>query len=76
MLTLPPWQSFILHPVSLGAITQLYAGTSPEVTLTQSGAYFVPWARVDESPRKECHDEEVKKGVMGLIREQVQAKLV
>ena len=29
----------------MGAINQLYAGTSPDLTLKDSGKYFIPWAR-------------------------------
>jgi len=36
----------LLYPTPLGAISQLYAGTSPELTKADSGKYFIPWARV------------------------------
>lgn len=62
-------------PTPKGAITQLYAGTSPEITLAQSGAYFVPWARIDTTARAELKDEEIKGKVIGLIKKQVAAKL-
>lgn len=29
----------------MGAINQLYAGTSPTLTKSDSGKYFIPWAR-------------------------------
>ena len=29
----------------MGAITQLYAGTSPDLTIKDSGKYFIPWGR-------------------------------
>ena len=37
--------SFLLHPTPMGAITQLYAGTSPKITKADNGKYFIPWAR-------------------------------
>ncbi|KAG8943036.1 hypothetical protein FRC04_003247 [Tulasnella sp. 424] len=41
ILTLTNWTR---HPVEKGALTQLWAGTSPE-TLEFNGKWFVPWAR-------------------------------
>lgn len=32
------------HPAPMGAITQLYAATSPKLTKADSGKYFIPWA--------------------------------
>jgi retinol dehydrogenase 12 len=34
-----------MYPAPFGAITQLYAGTSPDLTTADSGKYFMPWAR-------------------------------
>ena|SRR5271154_5270546 len=47
--------TLMLYPPSMGAITQLYAGTSPELTKADSGKYFIPWARVAE-PKKGVQD--------------------
>ncbi|KZW01088.1 NAD(P)-binding protein [Exidia glandulosa HHB12029] len=33
----------LLYPVQQGALTSLYAATSPEAT--ENGAYYIPWAR-------------------------------
>jgi retinol dehydrogenase 12 len=41
-----PWQ---------GAITQLFAGTSPTLTKKDTGKYFIPWAR-EVTPRKGTQD--------------------
>ncbi|KAH7101779.1 NAD(P)-binding protein [Auriculariales sp. MPI-PUGE-AT-0066] len=46
---LPKWQyaimkTLLLYPVPYGAISQLYAATSPEAGAMQ-GAHYVPWAR-------------------------------
>ncbi|KAF5323257.1 hypothetical protein D9619_013521 [Psilocybe cf. subviscida] len=38
----------VLHPVHLGALTQLWAGTSPEA-VSMNGKYLVPWARVGKT---------------------------
>lgn len=35
----------LLFPTPMGAITQLFAGTSPSLTRKDSGKYFIPWAR-------------------------------
>jgi len=39
--------SMLLHEGPKGALTQLWAGTSPE-TVDYNGAWFIPWARVGE----------------------------
>lgn len=63
-----------LHPVALGAITQLYAGISEEVTMADSGGYFVPWARKDKAAREETRDPEFCAKVMELMEAQVQVQ--
>ncbi|KAJ7456003.1 NAD(P)-binding protein [Mycena galericulata] len=41
----------MLHPVDpYGALTQLYAGTSPAVINGKNGAFFIPWAREGPTP--------------------------
>jgi len=41
----------MLYPVDpYGALTQLYAGTSPEVLHGKNGAFFIPWAREGPMP--------------------------
>jgi len=42
--------SIFLHEPWKGALTQLFAGTSPTLTKKDSGKYFIPWAR--EAPPK------------------------
>ncbi|CAO1614713.1 unnamed protein product [Sympodiomycopsis kandeliae] len=39
--------SLILYPSKYGAYTELYAGWSPDITLSNNGAYVVPWGRID-----------------------------
>lgn len=65
----------ILHPAPLGAITQLYAGTSPAITLAESGGYFVPWARLDVVAREEAKDPGFCAKVIELVDRQVNEKL-
>lgn len=67
--------NFILHPVAQGAITQLYGGTSPDITIENTGAYLVPWARLDVSPRTEVADQELSDKVINLIQKQVEETL-
>jgi len=40
--------NFILHPTPSGALTQLWAGTSPEGS-ELNGKYLIPWARVGQA---------------------------
>jgi retinol dehydrogenase 12 len=47
--------SFFLFEPWKGAITQLYAGTSPALTKKDSGKYFIPWAR-EELPMAGVQD--------------------
>lgn len=36
---------FMLHPVKMGAYTELFAGWSPEFTPKDNGRYLIPWGR-------------------------------
>ncbi|KAI0030810.1 hypothetical protein K488DRAFT_53420, partial [Vararia minispora EC-137] len=45
-----------LYPASIGALTQLYAGTAPEAA-DLNGQFFIPWARVGLA-RREALDPE------------------
>jgi len=40
-------RALMLYPTSLGAITQLYAGTAPEAA-QHNGKFLIPWARVGD----------------------------
>ncbi|KAJ7883373.1 hypothetical protein B0H13DRAFT_2344122 [Mycena leptocephala] len=41
----------MLHPVDpYGLLTQLYAGTSPDVLHSENGAFLIPWARNGPTP--------------------------
>ncbi|KAH7911147.1 hypothetical protein BJ138DRAFT_1113470 [Hygrophoropsis aurantiaca] len=60
----------LLHDVSFGALTQLYAGTSPE-GVKLNGKYLVPWARLG-TPRADTQDPQLGKELWAWLDEQVQ----
>ncbi|KAH7094068.1 hypothetical protein BKA62DRAFT_721343 [Auriculariales sp. MPI-PUGE-AT-0066] len=39
----------MFHPTWIGALNQLYAGTSPEA-MNLNGKYLIPWVRLGELP--------------------------
>lgn len=47
--------SFVMNDPWKGALTQLFAGTSPTLTKRDTGKYFIPWARA-ESPHEGIQD--------------------
>jgi retinol dehydrogenase-12 len=49
--------SWIMHPPSYGALTQLYCATDPAAA-DANGKYFIPWARLGE-PNKAALDPQV-----------------
>ncbi|KAG1899527.1 uncharacterized protein F5891DRAFT_402704 [Suillus fuscotomentosus] len=59
----------LLYDVSQGALTQLYAATSPEAA-SLNGKYLVPWARV-RPPRQETQDPQLGKALWDWLEEQV-----
>ncbi|PVH94759.1 short-chain dehydrogenase [Periconia macrospinosa] len=46
----PPMKRSIMtslfHPPKLGAYTELFSALSPEIDLSQNGAYIIPWGRI------------------------------
>lgn len=65
----PPQNAVVLHPTPMGAITQLWAGTSPEA-VNLNGKYLVPWAR--EGPvRKETKDVALGEKLWTWLNDQV-----
>lgn len=62
----------ILYPAPFGALTQLYAGTSP-AGAESNGKYFIPWAREGQVP-KGADDPELGKKLWGWLEEQVQGR--
>ncbi|KAG1780841.1 hypothetical protein EV702DRAFT_963285 [Suillus placidus] len=59
----------LLYEVSQGALTQLYAATSPEAA-SLNGKYLAPWARV-RPPRQETQDPQLGKALWDWLEEQV-----
>ncbi|KAJ7575085.1 hypothetical protein C8J56DRAFT_29154 [Mycena floridula] len=59
----------VLHDVAHGAITQLYAGTSPEAA-EMNGAYLIPWARVGK-PNPATQDPKNGEALWKWLDEQV-----
>jgi len=58
-----------LYDTTLGALTQLYAATSPAAA-DLGGKYLVPWARVGPS-RKDAHDPELGRALWEWCEEQI-----
>ncbi|KAJ7695142.1 NAD-P-binding protein [Mycena rosella] len=51
---------WMLYPVSLGVLTQLYAGTTPEAAQL-NGKYMIPWARVGKAHKDTDKPEQAVK---------------
>ncbi|KAF9021999.1 NAD(P)-binding protein [Hymenopellis radicata] len=69
----PKWQEniikYFIHPVPMGALTQLYAGTSTE-GVDFGGKYLIPWARLSE-PSPLSRDHKLGEEVWTWLEEQV-----
>ncbi|KAJ9107005.1 hypothetical protein QFC19_002873 [Naganishia cerealis] len=50
-------EPLLTYPASLGALTQLYLGTAPDI---KGGDYGIPWARIGR-PREDALDEKIGK---------------
>ncbi|KAJ6607901.1 NAD(P)-binding protein [Mycena sp. CBHHK59/15] len=61
----------IVYPAHLGALTQLYAGTT-EAGAELNGKYLVPWARIGAA-RPETQDKEAGKKLWAWLEEQVES---
>ncbi|KZV86948.1 NAD(P)-binding protein [Exidia glandulosa HHB12029] len=62
----------LLHPVRLGALTQLYVGTAPE-TAQANGKYFIPWARPGDAVQNPlANDAQLSEKLWDWLEEQVQ----
>ncbi|KAH8834838.1 NAD(P)-binding protein [Flagelloscypha sp. PMI_526] len=59
----------MLYPTPMGAITQLYAGTSKKGGEI-NGAFFIPWARIGKA-RKETNDEAAGRRLWDWLEAQV-----
>ncbi|KLO07554.1 NAD-binding protein [Schizopora paradoxa] len=60
-----------MQPATLGAITQLYAGTAPDAK-DLGGKYLIPWARVGAPSADGCNEEAAAK-LWTWLGEQVKA---
>lgn len=54
---MPKWQLFLvkrfaLKPPIFGAYTELFAGLSKDITMTENGAWIIPWGKVS-TPRED-----------------------
>ncbi len=59
----------LLHEPKFGGYTELYAGLSPSITLSNNGAYVIPWGRIrldDACPRKDILNAMKSEGDGGL----------
>ncbi|KIY48210.1 NAD(P)-binding protein [Fistulina hepatica ATCC 64428] len=65
------WTGFLMYPVELGALTSLYAGTSPEGA-NFNGQYLIPWARVGKSASPKTQDPELGKALWEWMESQVE----
>ncbi|EGN98303.1 hypothetical protein SERLA73DRAFT_183239 [Serpula lacrymans var. lacrymans S7.3] len=62
--------SVSLYPASQGALTQLYAATSPNA-VELGGKYLIPWARPGQ-PRKDTQDPKIGQALWEWLEEQVE----
>lgn len=65
--------NLVLHPTPMGAITQLWAGTSKEGA-ELNGKYLIPWARVG-TPNPASQDPGLGEKLWSYLEEQVDQKL-
>ncbi|KAH9932017.1 NAD(P)-binding protein [Epithele typhae] len=66
--------TLILYPTPYGALTQLWAGTMPEV-LNYNGEYLVPWARLGRC-KVEAYDPVIGERLWAWLKEQVKGVTV
>ncbi|EGN97951.1 hypothetical protein SERLA73DRAFT_160948 [Serpula lacrymans var. lacrymans S7.3] len=60
----------VFKPVEYGALTQLYAGTSPTITADKSGMFLVPLAQfTDNLPHPKANDDALRKKVWDWCEE-------
>jgi len=59
------------YPSEWGALTQLYAATSPDITMRDSGGWLAPWARKSKHFRKEATDPEIGASLWNWCEQQM-----
>ena len=62
-----------MYPPPMGAITQLYAATSPDLTTKDSGRYFIPWARPG-TPKQGTQDVELALKLWEYLEHEIEGK--
>ncbi|KAI0302872.1 NAD(P)-binding protein [Multifurca ochricompacta] len=69
---MPRWQlaliSWMLYPVSYGALTQLYCATAPAVA-DLNGHFFIPWARSGK-PHPDAEDPQIGEKLWTWLEEE------
>lgn len=60
-----------MYPSHMGAITPMYAGTSPDLKRVDSRSYFIPWARRG-TPLKGSQDVELAMKLWGFLGNDVE----
>jgi retinol dehydrogenase 12 len=60
-----------MYPPPMGAITQLYAATSPVLTEKDSGRYFIPWARPG-TPKEGTQDSDLANKLWDYLEHDVE----
>jgi NAD(P)-dependent dehydrogenase (short-subunit alcohol dehydrogenase family) len=61
----------LLYEARMGALTELWAGLSSDLTMDHNGAYVVPWGRLHPSPREDLLQslKSVEEGGTGRAQE-------
>lgn len=59
-----------MYPAHMGAITPMYAATSPELQRADSGSYFIPWAR-HGTPSQGTQDVDLAMKLWDFLRDDV-----
>lgn len=65
-----------VHPVRLGALTQIYASISSELTMDDAGTYFIPWARKHHTTHKKADDPEAVEATFAYVNNIVESKML
>ncbi|KAH8805496.1 NAD(P)-binding protein [Xylogone sp. PMI_703] len=56
----------VFKPVQYGTLTQLYAGTIPDISADKNGSYLVPLAKFENKlPHSQCYDDAFGERVWG-----------
>ncbi|ORX40331.1 hypothetical protein BD324DRAFT_679349 [Kockovaella imperatae] len=61
-----------LYSASLGCLTQLYAATSTDVTMADTGSYYVPWARKYHPSHPKANDPDSQRSTWEFCQAQLE----